>query len=83
MAKMKQLQKEVDKANTTVVKRALRISSTPTSTPTPAPSRAVTRTACQPDFGENDKPMDVNRVVDLASLAEADFRSTHQLLSSA
>ena len=87
-AKMKCLEQQVVDANTSKVKRALAHSTTastqastqastgrgPASTPTNTPAR----TACVPQFTDQDKPLDVTREVDLASLPAQDFRSSHQ-----
>ena len=84
-SKVKILENEVKQANNTVVKRALKNSAptptaqTKTATATGSPNRP-NRTSCQPEFTDNDKPLDVSRVVDLASVSEQDFRSTHQFL---
>ena len=84
VSKVKVLENEVKKANTTVVKRALKSSaSTPTvqaQTATAGTPNRQNRTSCQPEFKDNDKPLDVSRVVDLASVPELDFRSTQQFL---
>ena len=86
-AKVKVLETQVKKANTTVVKRALKNSApTPTIHQTPTATAGTTdrqnRTSCQPEFTDNDKPLDVSRVVDLASVPEQDFRSTQQFLDN-
>ena len=85
-----ELEKKVSEANTAVVQRALK-----GSTPVPASTVATVtgtagsggsskpappRTSCQPEFEDSDKPVDVARVVDLASVPVQDFHSTHQLL---
>ena len=86
VSNVKLLENEVKKANTRVVKRALRsLAPTPTvqtQTATAGTPNRQNRTSCQPEFTDNDKPLDVSRVVDLASVPEQDFRSTQQFLAN-
>ena len=81
-AKFKDLEKQVADANTAVVLRALKGSAasaaaTPSTTRAGAPPQAPPRTSCQPAFSDSDQPVDVNRVVDLATIPSQDFHSTH------
>lgn len=86
-AKIKLLEEDVKKANKTLMKRALN-----QSNPEPTPAAAAAggndgggqggspppaRTTCQPAFTDTDKPVDVSRTLELASIPSADFQSTH------
>ena len=87
-AKMEELIARVKKSNTAQIVRALK-SQAATEASAPAasgnPNHTSTgpnRTTCQPHFTDDDKPIDITRVVDLASIPASDFQSTHEFLSS-
>jgi len=88
-SKMEELIAHVNKSNTTQIVRALKSqtavateASAPGASGNPRRGTGTTRTTCQPHFTDDDKPLDTTRVVDLASIPESDFQSTHESLSS-
>ena len=78
---MDELIRMVNKANTPVVKRALKGHSAAT---VPAsknaqgtkPAPVTNRTSCEPDFADSDRPVDILREVDLFGMPLPDFTST-------
>ena len=85
--KLDELIRMVQKANTPVVKRALKGTAQATTTSntvgerrTSQEGQVVSRTACEPDYTESDRPLDLTREVDLHSMPLQDFLSTKECL---
>ena len=88
--KLDELIRVVQKANAPVVKRALNgtAQATPTSNTvgerrTSQEGQGVSQTACEPDYTESDRPLDLTREVDLHSMPLQDFLSAKECLGFA